>query len=158
MLFATTLDPTRLLGADFFNFLLPWVFTFAVVYGLLDKLEIFGELKSKVNMALSLIIAFFVTGAAGPQMAAFFMSILGNFVVVVAGILVLVIFLSMVGKTKMQDVIPAWAVLIGTLVIGALLFFSAGGFIPGLKIDSNTATLLFWGIILLVAVWWVKGK
>ncbi|MBI4019095.1 MAG: hypothetical protein HY364_02480 [Candidatus Aenigmarchaeota archaeon] len=160
VLFQFGINPAQMLGADFFNFLLPWVFTFVITFGLLDKLSVFGDLKAKANIALSLIFAFFVTAAAGPQMAAFFMSLLGNFVVLAVGILVLVMFLQMVGQNLMgaNGSMRNWIILLIVLVVGAALFFSSGGNIPGLRIDSQTATMIFWGLILLAAVYFVTAE
>jgi hypothetical protein len=159
MLLQAVLDPTKVLPADFFTFMLPWVLTFAIVYGLLDKLEIFGDLKDKVNIILSIIFAFFVTAAAGPQMAAFFSAILGNFVVVATGIIVLLIFLKIGGHDLISDKNNKSrnnVVIFTVFILGVLLFFGSGGTIPGLKFDSTTSTFIFWGLILFVAIYYVQ--
>jgi len=156
MLFQLTINPLDILPTDFFTFILPWVFSFAVFYGLLEKLDIFGKLKKQVNLILSLIFAFFVAAAGGPQIAEFFMNILGNFIVVLVGLLVLLVFLQLIGKdlvgenAKFNDL-----VVIGTLILGGLLFFGSGGEIPGLNLDSTQATFIFWGAILIVAIYYV---
>src|SRR3989344_6080129 len=40
----------------FFDFLLPWMFTFAVVYGLLIKANIFGSANDKISLVLAIIL------------------------------------------------------------------------------------------------------
>src|SRR3989338_4660396 len=91
-------NPASILGAEFYTFLLPWLFTFAIVYGLLSKMNLFESKSGKVNIALAFVVAFFVTGAAGPQMAAFFINLFGGAAVYLAGILVLLLFMAMIGK------------------------------------------------------------
>ncbi len=161
VLLQTVLDPTRILPADFFIFVLPFVFTFAVVYGLLDKVgeNVFGPLRGKVNLALSLVFAFFVTAAAGAQIAVFLATILGNFVQLATGVIVLIILLQLVNKPLFNEKSP-WApvVLFIAVALGILLFVGSGGGIPGLNIDSNTATLIFWAVILLTAIYYVTQK
>ena len=63
-----TLNPASILGPEFYGFLLPWIFTFAIVYGLLSKIDLFGKdnkKSGKINVALAFVIAFFVTGVGG---------------------------------------------------------------------------------------------
>lgn len=150
-----TLNPASVLGPEFYGFLLPWLFTFAIVYGLLMKLGIFGEkVNTKISVALAFVIAFFVTGAAGPQLAAFFINLFGGASVYLAGILVIILFLALLGYRldKLQHNIYVIAV----IIIGILLFLGSSGYFVGyIVLDSSVATLAFWLIIIVIAVYLV---
>lgn len=151
---AFTLNPASILGPEFYGFLLPWLFTFAIVYGLLFKLGIFGEANKKISIALAFVIAFFVTGAAGPQMAAFFINLFGGASVYLAGILVIIMFLAMLGY-KLDD-LQHKIYLIAVIIIGILLFLgSSGSFMGYVIISAEVASLVFWLIIIIVAVYMV---
>jgi len=63
---------TNLTQLGFFEFLLPWLFTFAIVYGLLMKANLFDKVNAKVSGVLALVIAFFITPFAGPWLTNFF--------------------------------------------------------------------------------------
>jgi len=56
----------------FFDFLLPWLFTFAVTFGILAKSKLFGDDTRRISVAIALVVAFFAVGFAGPQLAGFF--------------------------------------------------------------------------------------
>ena len=65
-------DPFSILVANlnalgFFGFLLPWIFMFAVTYGLLAKAKFFED--TKIVGVISLVLAFFVVGFGGPWLA-----------------------------------------------------------------------------------------
>ncbi len=150
---AFTLNPASILGPEFYGFLLPWLFTFAIVYGLLSKIDLFGKdnkKAGKINVALAFVIAFFVTGAAGPQLAAFFINLFGGAAVYLAGILVIILFLAMIGYTKFDHIIYVIAV----IIIGIFLFLgSTGTFFGYAVISSDVAVLAFWLIIIVIAVY-----
>ena len=60
----------------FFGFLLPWLFMFAVVYGLLVKSKVLGE-DQKIIGVVSLVSAFFVIGFGGVAIGTFFSNLFG---------------------------------------------------------------------------------
>jgi len=141
-------------GLDFYGFLLPWIFTFAIVYGLLMKANIFGNANKQVSVALSFVIAFFVTGLGGPQLALFFTNLFGGASVFLGGILVILLFVSMLGYGE-NGAFKHIAALILVIVIGAILFIASTGSMTGgqIYIDSYTATVIFWIIIIIVAAY-----
>ena len=49
-------NPFAGLGIEFYGFFLPWIFTFAIVFGLLSKLKLFDQ--RNINMALAFVVAF----------------------------------------------------------------------------------------------------
>lgn len=52
----------NLQGVDFFRIALPFLFTFAIVYGLLNKVDLFGDrVGNKVNAIVAMAAAFFVS-------------------------------------------------------------------------------------------------
>ena len=161
VLFAVSLDPTKLFGSDFFNFLLPWVLTFVITYALLIQAKMFGSKNDKISLALSFVFAFFVTASAGPQLAGFFMTLFGNATIYIIGLLVLAMFLTLTtGKGLDEFVKGSWATLFfwGIVALSVVLFFSSGGAIPGLKLDNQTAMLIFWGAVALGAIYYVTGN
>jgi hypothetical protein len=122
----------------FYGFLLPWIFTFAIVYGLLSRVSLFGGAKDKVNIALAFVIAFFVTGVGGPQLASFFTTLFGGASVFLAGILVIILFAALIKK---EDKIMTTATVIVVVIIGIVLFLTSSGTIVGkVYLDSTTAS------------------
>ena|SRR3989338_3022020 len=154
---AFSLNPASILGPEFYGFLLPWLFTFAIVYGLLMKVGLFGKegtaINNKISLALAFVIAFFVTGAAGPQLAAFFINLFGGASVYLAGILVIILFLALIGY-DMSKLGKGMIYVLVVIVIGIALFLgSTGTFVGQVYLDSSVAALAFWIVIIVVAVW-----
>jgi len=156
------LFPTELfnLGPEFYGFLLPWIFSFAIVYGLLIKANLFGaNVNKQVSVALAFVIAFFVTGVGGAQLAAFFTNFFGGASIFLAGILVLVLFTSMLAKDKdsnwlHKSMIPIVAV----IIIGIALFLGSTGFVGQAWLDSNTAVTIFWIAVIVIAIYLVTRE
>ncbi|MBI2075995.1 MAG: hypothetical protein HYT72_01965 [Candidatus Aenigmarchaeota archaeon] len=140
-------------GPDFTNFLLPWIFTFAIVYGLLMKAEIFGSVNQKVSVALAFVIAFFVSAVGGPQLGAFFTSLFGGASTFLAGILVVALFVAMIGM-KLSEKANAMALGI-VVLLGVILFLAAQGNISGFRLDQNTTSLIFWAVVVLAVIYYV---
>ncbi len=160
VLFQISLDPTRILGADFFNFLLPFVFVFVVSYALLVKIGIFGgsaDAKKRINLLIALVFALFVTAAAGPQFAAFFARFFSGATVFIIGILIFAMFLSLVTNKSIADGVLGNILTYVIVIVAIILFLSAQGQIPGVNIDNQTAAVIFAGIVLLAAIWYIVG-
>ncbi|MBS3053267.1 MAG: hypothetical protein J4469_02080 [Candidatus Aenigmarchaeota archaeon] len=141
------------LGPEFYGFILPFLFTFAIVYGLLIKANLFGK-NERVAPMLALVIAFFVTAVGGPTLAAFFTNLFGGASMFLGGILVVILLVTLVsGKSQTMNL----AVIVITVLIGAFLFLSsssATGFI-GIAVDSTTATLAFALVVILIAIYYI---
>jgi hypothetical protein len=161
-------DPVTMFFAQinqmgFYGFLLPWLFTFAVVYGLLMKLDIFGDVNKQVSVLLGIILAFFVSAAGGPQMATFFISLGASTSMLLAGILVILLFvgmfISLSGKEKGKFEMPGLNYILGFLVLlGVLLFLSSTGYTLGtFNLSSGTMGLIFVFIIILAAIWFAMS-
>ena len=145
----------QLLGPEFYGFVLPWIFTFAIVYGLLVKLDIFGK-NERVAPALAFVIAFFVTAVGGQQLATFFVNLFGGASVFLAGILVILLFGAMLGRTLTDYWSKSGWALAVVVILGVVLFFaSSGGGFLGVSISGDLATLIFAFIVVLVAAHYV---
>jgi hypothetical protein len=142
-------------AASFYGFLLPWLFTFAIVYGLLMKANLFGEGKAhnkQVNVALAFVIAFFVTGLGGPQLASFFVNFFGGTSIFLAGILVFILFATLLGIKDDKKHHTGTLGFIFVVIVAAVLWLSSTGTFSGfVELDAGTASLVFWLIIILIA-------
>ncbi|MBI2233142.1 MAG: hypothetical protein HYU56_04430 [Candidatus Aenigmarchaeota archaeon] len=147
-------DISAFLGPEFYGFILPFLFTFAIVYGLLTKASMFGAKSDRINAILALVMGFFVTAVGGPTLAAFFTNLFGGASMFLGGILVVILLVTLVrGESQTKNL----AVIVITVLIGAFLFLSsssATGFI-GIAVDSTTATLAFALVVILIAIYYI---
>lgn len=129
----------RLKDLGFFQFLLPFILSAAIFYGLLRKSQLFGppEKNTAVNATVALAASFFVW--AWPilmginietQLSAFFMQGMSVTLVVMLGLLLAGMFLPTdLPKTISEKLKSGW--LIGVIVVGgiilvAILLISSG--------------------------------
>lgn len=145
---------------DFYGFFLPWIFTFAVVYGLLYKIKLFGDVNHRISGALAFVIAFFVTAVGGQQLATFFTSLFGWASMFLAGIIVIILFAAMLGYgTDENKKFKHTAALVVVIIIGALLWLaSSNSFVSVSVIGPNIAGLVFWLVIIIVALYFVTQE
>lgn len=149
-------NPFTILGPEFYSVLLPFIFTFAIVYGILYYVG--GPFQKQKNIAgaLAFVMAAFVTGIAGPQLASFFINLSGITSMILAGILVVILFLAMIG---MDDKLKWIGTAVFLTLLGIAVWFVSAGNIVGISLDAQTTTLIFWGAILLLVIWFiVKGE
>jgi hypothetical protein len=156
MAFEDIMLALRSLG--FYDFLLPWLFTFAVVYGLLSVTKIFGDKTPRIATALALVIAFFVTGYSGQMLSNFFTNLFGGATMIIAGILVVLLFATMVGfKSENMKDMKRMGVLVILLIIGIVLWLlSTGvakgfGFLPLMSPDVIALILVM--VVIVIAIW-----
>ena len=133
----------------FFGFLLPWVLTFALLYGLLAKTKPFGD-NLRVNGVISLVVEFFMVGFGGPAIASFFAGLFGMASLVLAGILVIALFLAMSGS-DIGKLAENKAVIWAIVGIGVVVFFTAAGSL-GISISESTVAVIFMLVIMLAAI------
>lgn len=149
----TVLLALRQLG--FYDFLLPWLFTFAVVYGLLVKLAVFGDATKKISVILALVVAFFVTGFGGQALSRFFIQIFGGASIILAGLLVIVLFLGMVGK-KPEDLVKG-GTLIVLVIVGIVLWLLSTGTAVGAGVgwllSADIVAFVLVIVVIVLAVW-----
>ena len=134
-------------GQEFgiFEFYLPFVILFAIVYGLLMKSKIFGADKAgkNINLIIALAISLFVMvyTPAGVQLSTFLSDFFGKVFVVLVTILALLMMLGLLlpsvgvemSLTKGVKIVVALVVL---LAVG--VFISSGGMalFPGIKLGE----------------------
>lgn len=155
MAVADVLQALKALG--FYDFLLPWLFTFAVVYGLLTFSKLFGEANKKISAALALVVAFFVTGYSGPLLASFFTNIFGGAAMIIAGILVVVLFVTMAGF-KMEDITKKGALVV-LVIVGVVLWLLSTGAATGAGfgwlMSSDLIAMILVLVVIVLAVWMI---
>lgn len=174
-------------GKEFgiFDFYLPFIIMFAVVFGILSKTKIFGT-DSRVDR-LNVIIAggmslfVMIYTPAGVTLAGFLSSLFAESLIVIVTIIAILIVLYLVfpilgiktGDLTEPRRCARW-VIIFIIILGIGVFISSGGlaFFPGLTFGNipNIPTILLPGLTsqdvaivvlalltLLVFVWIVKG-
>jgi hypothetical protein len=136
----------------FFQYVLPFLLTFAIVYGVLEKINLLGKTDDqgnregdagkKVHAIVALSIAFFVTvfTPAGTSLATFFTNYFGGLSVALVGVLgALVLYGLVFGKSPSDgDNFPSKAVTWLVLLIAVAIFLGWGGLgflFPGAGIE-----------------------
>ncbi len=159
----------------FFQFLLPFLLTMAIVYGLL-RFSLHKILDKSASGLVAIVVSFFVmnySGQVGIQIAMFFTQIFGSGVIVLTGLLVIIMFLAIVG-INVTDVFGwkeqgekgskthIWVTLLLLAFIGFLVFLGAGGAaflnIPtDVLLGQDTWAIIFVLIIIALAMWFLMG-
>ncbi len=157
----------------FFQFLLPFLLTMAIVYGLL-RFSLHKILDKSASGLVAIVVSFFVmnySGQVGIQIAMFFTQIFGGGVIVLTGLLVIIMILAMVGINvtdifkwpgKDESKTHIWVALLLLVFIGFLLFLGAGGAaflnIPtDVLLGQDTWAIIFVLIIIALAMWFLMG-
>ncbi|VVB60180.1 Uncharacterised protein [uncultured archaeon] len=159
-------DLTSIVGnlqrLGFYDFVLPWLLFFAVIFGLLNQAKIFGGNAKQVNAIIAAVLAFFIvnfTPVGG--ISAYYSTLFGSAGTIIAILLVLVIFAGSLGtniKSLTGDEKSKWGSLIFVvLVIFAFLVFTqAGGAIA--SIGSDTMTTIFVALFVLGVMWYAMKE
>ncbi len=158
----------------FFDFILPWLFAFAITWGAIKMAGLFKD-NDSVAGVISLVVAFFVTNYTPyGYIGKFFTQFFGQSVMVLAGILVALLFLGLIGVTPENIFKPLtdsksslapwikftfYLVLIG---IAVYLFALAVGYrtgpLPIMSVDQTTEAVIFAIAIIGIVVWFVTKK
>ena len=140
----------------FFGFLLPWLLMFALTYGLLLKSKVLGE-DPKIIGVISLVAAFFVIGYGGVAIGEFFQGIFQAAAIVLAGILVIVLFIAMAGGdiSKLTENKAVMAAIAG---IGIIVFIIVIGSSLGAGVSSDVMAALFMVVVMAIAVLFIAGS
>lgn len=158
--FSSIIGNLQTLG--FYDFVLPWLLFFAVVLGVLNKSEVFGKEAKRTNAIIAAVIAFFISAytPAGTTLAGYLIPLFGVSGMFAGVLLLLVIMAGTLGLVTPGDLLKDygdWAKPIAAIVIvllAALAFGAATGTgisIPG--VDSDTATIIFVIVFVLLVVW-----
>ncbi len=163
----------------FYDFILPWLFAFAVVYALLVKIGLFskeGEEGKRVgvNGLIAIVVAFYVTVYTpyGTTLSSWFIGTFGSSIIFMSVAFLFLLFAGMVkfGMTKEEEKKGAWSwknlkpyVWLLVLLILAYLFFLGyiGISVPSMGISFGE----LWSILFVVAIFvvavmfvqWEKG-
>lgn len=155
-----------------YEFYLPFLIVFAVIYALVDKAKIFGESKAGrvANLVLSMGSALMIAPIASPFMT-YLVSLFGGTLVVVLAIIAAMIITFAIPFFKEEEVKGySKYILAFGVIVGLLLFFNAGGadllglltLGGGINMDSGTvAGIIMIGITILIIFFLLyegKGK
>jgi hypothetical protein len=113
--------------------ILLWVLTFAITYGILEVLGVFGKDKDgkitktarKVNAIVAVVMAFFILMAVPATTISVISSMSNSFVGLAIAVIILMALLSIAGVTMGDTVKKAMAVILGLITI--VVFVGAGG-------------------------------
>ncbi|MBI2578693.1 MAG: hypothetical protein HYW26_03210 [Candidatus Aenigmarchaeota archaeon] len=136
---------TNLEAMGFFGFFLPFLFILAVTFAALLKTKVLGEDK-KIIGSISLVLAFFIVGFGGPAIAIFFTTLFGFGTVVLAGLLVIILFLAMTGG-DVSKMMSGGGVKYALVAVGIIVFFVAAGTAFGIRVTDVT-----WSIVLVILI------
>lgn len=163
-----------------FQFYLPFLISFAVLYALLLKVKVFGDNKALVTIiALAASAFIMVYTPVGITFSQFLTNFFGNAVVIILTIVVLIMFANILKTGEIFDVSGLltgnwkWVGLLLLLLVVFGVFVASGGtsIFPGLKINANQLfgpiggiNSTTWAIIILIVgtgliVWlFAKGE
>lgn len=173
----------QLFGAEFFSYVLPWLFIFAIVYGVLSHIGKEGMPKSKpARGIIGMVLAFIITPALSGWIPAM-MEMIGSFVIIIAALLVFIVLLEVLGIRKKYSVVtgkdekgkPKTEIIeksifeaygkwfaIAFIIIAILVFIGSGApqalgwTIPPMV--SYNYPLLFFFIVIVLIVWWMASE
>ncbi len=169
----------NLQALGFYDFILPWLFAFAVTWGAIKMSGLFGN-KDSVAGIVSLVVAFFVTNYTPyGYIGKFFTQFFGESVIALATILVALLFLGLIG-VKPEDILKPleniddknlkklapflkfgfYALFI---LLAVFLFTRAAGIhltfrLPHIYISQDVLAVLFALVIIIVAVVYITKK
>lgn len=156
----------RLAEYGFFGFMLPWLITSAVFYGLLKKSGIFSS--EMINGLLSISVAFFIWGYLISPVAVELTTPLSTFftqlsiivVVFLFGLVAISMFHPDLGKTLSEVVKGGSFIWIGVVIVVLLLFMSGLGGIV-FRIGKGVAgdiTVLFYVLLVFMIGLFILGS
>ena len=124
----------------FFGFLLPWIFTFVVLYAVLVKTKVLGDDHRLIGV-LSIVVAFFTITFGGPALASFFTNFFGMLAIIIAGVLGIVMLLALTGAdiSKTLNVKSVHMILAGILIVTFVIALAS----YGVKIGNNIVGIVF---------------
>jgi hypothetical protein len=139
----------------FFDFLLPFLLFFTVIYGALEKTKVFGENRRDINSVIALVVALIATTTAMvTKVLAGFLPWVGFIAIVIVCFLMIVAL--MIGDVSKLAEIPKFkeaSIVIVALLIFIVLFFALGlqQYLPAINI-SETDIALSIIIVIVIAV------
>ena len=113
-----------------YEFAFPWIFCFAIFFGLLLRAKIFGDEKDKtargVSGIIGLVAGFLIVMAFGPAMGAFLSGITAATVMYLTVIMGLILVITIVKPDWIDkfDGWHAWALIIGLVILAWMVINS----------------------------------
>ncbi len=131
-----------------FQFYLPFIITFAILYGLLDRTKIFGKEAKNINLIIALSASLFVmvftpVGPAAMQISTFISNLFAGTLMIVLTILsfLIVMFMLFIPLTGKEQ--PDFGKYVGLIVgiaaiLGIGVFITSGGaaVFPGINLGG----------------------
>jgi hypothetical protein len=150
------------------NTIFPWVFSFAIIYGLVLATKVFGEPKDKsargIAGLIGVVAAFLITMSAGATISSFLTAVSGTILMYATVILGIVMLFALVSPDLLSGFggkdakgLKALALVIAFILVAGLI---VSGFTPGITSIQITQDLVTLIVILLVVagiVWFVVG-
>ncbi len=146
---------SNLSSLGFFNFFLPFLFVFAVLYGLLLKSHALGE-DAKVAGVVSLAMAFLTIGFGGPLLGAFFINLAGTAAILLSGVLIIILVVGLAGG-KLSDVTAGKGVTAIMAGVTIIIVYSMYQSLTNNSLDNALATTVLMVVLLLGAVMFITG-
>ena len=165
---------TTLKAMGFYDFVLPWLLAFSIVFGILQTVNVFKKSggtnantpNTSVDAVIGLVVAFYLTlftPYAG-FLSSFFSKLFGSSIIVISGVLVLLMFLGIFGlkSTQFTKGSMKYIIILVALILAGLLFANANSSVfsfGGANFNSSEAMtmLVFFGIIIAV-IWFVVNE
>ena len=119
--------------AGFYDFILPWLLAFSIVFGILQTVNVFkkgDKPNTSVDATISMVVAFYLTifTPYSGFLSDFFGKLFGSSIIVLSGVLVLLMFVGIFGLNLKTDLLAGnmkYAVVGIGIVLAAGLFFNA---------------------------------
>lgn len=147
----------------FFDFLLPFILFFAIIYGALEKTEVFGKDRHDINSVIALVIALIATTTAMvTKVLAGFLPWVGFIAIVVVSFLMIVaLFVGDVSELAKMPYVKEGAVITVALLVFIILFFALGldqymSSFPLSETDISMIILIVIGLVAFYAIF-IKG-
>ena len=139
----------------FFDFVLPWSLTLAIVYGILTKTKFISE-EYSVNGLIAITIAFFLINymPVPYSLGEVFTNIFGIGIIVIIILLIVVLFLAMTG-IEIGDLVKdnkIIAILLIATILIIIISIIGGSMISEINVDSPIVAILFAVIIFAMAL------
>lgn len=159
----------NLANLGFFDLILPWTLFFAIIYGLLGKVNLFGDKSEKINLVIAVAMAFFGVNytTVGANVGLFLTNLFGIGGLGLSVILLIAIMLPLLGGDdklmKFFEIkFDSWANFLGSAIklgvvflvvgIGAYFFTGKGLSLPSLSLPYIGSDLVTTVLILLLMI------
>jgi hypothetical protein len=140
--------------AGFFSLIIPWLVIFAVTFGILERLGLFGDQSRAINAVIGLSVGFLAIQS--DFVSTFFAELFPKFGLGIAIILAAIIFVGMFTENKALWVLFVIGITVFILVIGGTL--SVLGLSSGLDLSENLPAILLIVFIIVVITSFTKKE